>query len=58
MQGLGPWLAGVALGALAFLGLVLASRAVDGAFAGFGFAFAAVGVAGIFVLIHRHTGGP
>ena len=58
MQELGAWVAGFGLAALALLGLVLASRAVDGAFAIFGFAFTAFGVAGIFALIHRHTGGP
>jgi hypothetical protein len=56
MDGLGASVAGVVLGALALFGLILASQAVDGAFAAFGWALTVFGVAGIFVLIHRYSG--
>jgi hypothetical protein len=58
MDGLGASIAGFVLGALALLGLILASHAVDGAFAAFGWGFIIFGVAGIFVLIHRFSGRP
>jgi Skp family chaperone for outer membrane proteins len=43
---------------LAFVGLAAASAADDTAFALFGWALVAFGVASVFVVIHRSTGTP
>jgi len=55
---MGQWAFGALMGILAFLGLVFASHARDGAFELFGYLLFLFGVVTIFVLIHRNTGGP
>jgi hypothetical protein len=57
MDGIAPWAAGVAMTLLAMLGLSLASGAVDLPFQIFGLALFLFGVACVFGLITRHTGG-
>ena len=57
MDGIAPWAAGVAMTLLAMLGLGLASGAVDLPFQIFGLALFLFGVACVFGLITRHTGG-
>jgi hypothetical protein len=58
LEEIGNWLFGVLMGALAFVGLLIAARATDPIFEGFGLLLAAFGVLMIFVLIHRNTGQP
>ncbi len=55
--GIASWVAGAIMAVLALFGLVLASRAVDPPFYLFGLALFAFGVACVFGLIVRHTGG-
>ena len=57
MDDIAPWAAGVAMALLAMLGLGLASGAVDLPFQIFGLALFLFGVACVFGLITRHTGG-
>lgn len=49
---------GAIMGVLSLVGLLLASRAQDGAFHFFGLLLFLFGVIYIFTLIHRHTGQP
>jgi hypothetical protein len=53
---MGNWIYGGLLGLLAFLGLLLASRAQDAAFEWTGLALFAFAVLLIFGLVHRNTG--
>lgn len=57
MNDFGPWIVGALMGALALLGLVLASRAVDTGFALFGWALTFFGLAVIMALISK-SGAP
>ena len=57
MDDIAPWAAGVAMTLLALFGLVVASGAVDLPFYIFGLALFLFGVACVFGLIARHTGG-
>ena len=58
MNPYGAWIAGLLMGALAVLGLVMAATAADTAFTFAGFGFFAFGVLFIFGLIHRNVGQP
>lgn len=53
---MGQWIFGALMAILAFVGLMFASRAQDGAFELFGYLLFLFGVITIFVLIHRNTG--
>lgn len=53
-----PWALGVVLGVISLVGLVIASRAHDGAFYATGLGLFVFGVVLIFVLIGRHVGRP
>lgn len=50
------WIAGLVMGVLCVLGLVMAAFATDGGFALAGLGFFAFGVLFIFGLIRRHVG--
>lgn len=52
----GAWTLGVIMGLLAFLGMIMASQAVDPIFYGTGLALSAFGIGFIFVLIKQNTG--
>lgn len=52
------WIFGGIMGAVALIGLFLASRAVDGMFYTVGLLLFVFAVAFIFALIHRNTGHP
>ena len=54
MEGTGKWLAGGALGFLAFLGLLAASRAADEAFYWGGIILAVGCLVGIFYMVTKH----
>ena len=52
------WIAGLLMGALAVLGVVMAATATDAAFTFAGFGFSAFGILFIFGLIRRNVGNP
>jgi len=54
VEGTGKWLAGGALGFLAFLGLLAASRAADEAFYYGGIILAVGCLVGIFYMVTKH----
>ena len=53
---IGAWILGAVMAALAMLGLVMASQAVDTIFYVTGLALSAFGVLFVFVLIKQNTG--
>jgi hypothetical protein len=55
MSDVAAWIGGVCMALLALLGLLLASRAVDGPFQLFGLALLLFGILAIFGLIARAT---
>lgn len=54
MAGTGKWITGGALGLLAFLGLLAASRAADSAFYYGGWILAIGCVIAIFIMVNKH----
>ncbi len=52
----GAWILGIIMGALALLGIIMASGAVDPIFHGTGLALTAFGVLFVFILIKQNTG--
>jgi len=49
------WVLGIVMGLLAFLGIIMASRAADPIFYGTGLTLCAFGVLFVFVLIKQNT---
>ena len=55
MDDVAPWIVGALMGVVVLAGILMASRAVDGAFALFGWLLAVFGLAVIIRLVARGT---